>query len=287
MPRRILFATDGSASAKEAVRFLNALPLAEGTEIRVVSVMDPLIERLLEQVQPGELHFSRHMVHEAEKALARPGIEVNGVLRSGDPAHQILIAAQEMRADLLVLGSSGQTGIASFLLGSIARNVAKHAQCSVLIARGLRHSLASVVLASDGSSHAEEAVRFAAAFPLPAATSLNLVHVMRPQVPMMEMTGIADETMFEMLRDCEAQARSRGEGILASHHELLGERAGTATAEVRTGDPAREILALAEERDADLIIAGARGASMIEGLLTGSVADRLLGKASCSVLLVR
>ena len=41
------------------------------------------------------------------------------------------------------------------------------------------------------------------------------------------------------------------------------------------GDPATEILALAEERQADLILAGARGASFVEGLLMGSVADRL------------
>jgi nucleotide-binding universal stress UspA family protein len=52
------------------------------------------------------------------------------------------------------------------------------------------------------------------------------------------------------------------------------------------GDPADEILRLAEEREADLIVAGARGVSFLERLLVGSVADRLLKYADCSVLIV-
>src|SRR5205814_5380416 len=53
---------------------------------------------------------------------------------------------------------------------------------------------------------------------------------------------------------------------------------------VRDGDPAEEILKLAGEQDADLLIAGARGISALERLLVGSVADRLLKHAPCSVL---
>jgi nucleotide-binding universal stress UspA family protein len=55
---------------------------------------------------------------------------------------------------------------------------------------------------------------------------------------------------------------------------------------VRTGNPATEILELAERRRADLIVAGARGVSLLEGLLVGSVAERLLREARCSVLIV-
>jgi nucleotide-binding universal stress UspA family protein len=56
--------------------------------------------------------------------------------------------------------------------------------------------------------------------------------------------------------------------------------------ELLTGDPATEILRVAEERNADLVVAGARGVSLIERLLVGSVADRLLKEAPCSVLIV-
>ena len=59
-----------------------------------------------------------------------------------------------------------------------------------------------------------------------------------------------------------------------------------ASAVVRVGDPADEILHLATEQDADLILCGARGVSLIRGLLVGSVADRLLQSAATSVLIV-
>jgi nucleotide-binding universal stress UspA family protein len=58
------------------------------------------------------------------------------------------------------------------------------------------------------------------------------------------------------------------------------------TTAVREGDPASEIQAAAVEMGADLIVAGARGASLIRGLVVGSVADRLLRSREASVLLV-
>ena len=83
---------------------------------------------------------------------------------------------------------------------------------------------------------------------------------------------------------------------LPSEHELsqaLGALSPAGRAVLRKpvpavleGDPAGEVLRLAQTRGADLVIAGARGVSMIEGLLVGSVADRLLRKMPCSVLLV-
>ena len=58
-------------------------------------------------------------------------------------------------------------------------------------------------------------------------------------------------------------------------------------ADVRAGDPAEEILEVAEERQADVIVAGARGRSLIERRLVGNVSDRLLKHAASSVLIVR
>jgi len=70
-----------------------------------------------------------------------------------------------------------------------------------------------------------------------------------------------------------------------AHAELEGARRH-ASALVMEGDPAEEILSLAQEPRADLIILGARGASLIRGLVVGSVADRVLKSAPCSVLIV-
>ena len=61
---------------------------------------------------------------------------VKTAVREGDAADEILAAAHEFAADLIVVGSRGQTGLARFFAGSIARRVLRGATCSVLIARG-------------------------------------------------------------------------------------------------------------------------------------------------------
>ena len=72
--------------------------------------------------------------------LRREGIEAEPECREGDAATELLAAARAWRADLIVMGTHGRTGLARLLLGSVARNVLHHATCSVLITRAAEHS---------------------------------------------------------------------------------------------------------------------------------------------------
>jgi len=287
MLERILLATDGSESASAAARLLAGLPLAAGTEILVVCAVDPFIVALLDRVQEGEKHRARHLVRSVEQTLERPGVKVRGDLRAGNADHQILLAAKEFNADLIVLGSRGLTGLEGFLLGSVARNVAKHAPCSVLVARPASQALSAVVVGTDGSAHGARAVELAAQLPLPEGSSATVVRVLEPQNPMLDMFAIAEETLYDQLRAAEREERAQAEQALEGGRSVLEAAGKRAACEIRTGDPAAEILAVADERRADLLIVGARGNSPIQTLLTGSVADRVLANAKCSVLLVR
>lgn len=287
MFERILLAVDGSEAALDAGRLLAALPLAPGTAIEVVHVLDSYLEYLLESVNLGERHHAQRAMRAAEEVVRREGLAVSSTLRKGAVAHEILRAARELKADLIVLGSHGLSGLEGFLLGSVALNVVKHAPCSVLIGRTLRYHLANVVVGTDGSLPGEGALQLAAAFPLPAATLHTLVHVLRPQHALLELLAIGQEPLYDRLRNAELEEQTRAKALLAAGQKLLLSSGKEAEPVLRTGDPASEILAVIEEQRADLVIVGARGASLVEGLLTGSVADRLLAKAECSVLLAR
>ena len=61
---------------------------------------------------------------------------VSTSVREGDAGDQILAAAHDFAADLIVVGSRGQTGLARIFAGSVARRVLLEARCSVLVARG-------------------------------------------------------------------------------------------------------------------------------------------------------
>lgn len=282
---RILLATDGSESAAAAARFLAALPLPPGTSIHVVTVVDGLIENLLEHVQQGQRDHARQIVEEAGAILRKDGITVTGAVRTGQPAHEIIRAAEELDADLVVVGSQGRTGLEGLLLGSVARNVAKHARRPVLVARastGLRH----IVLATDGSPPASEAAAYLAGVPLPDGTGVTVVNVQHTIPPYFGLAGMEDPTALAAIAAWEAQSQETATEWVEAARASLAREGRHVDIELRKGDPGTEILAVAEERQADLIVAGARGGSLIEDLFVGSVAERLLRFAHCSVLLV-
>jgi len=283
---RILFASDGSPHAEAAHQFLKVLELPAGSALRLVTVLDAETWQLPESLRGAEHEWARRIQDHAAAELDREGVEISRATPRGRPAYEVIAAAEEFGADLLVVGSPALTGLEGFLLGSVARNVAKHAGRPALVARAPRNSVRKVVLAVDESQHAAHAADFAARLPLPAAAEILVVNVVRPYDP---YPGLVPDDPAGFRREVEAvrrRLRKTAEELVLGARARLESGGKRAASEVREGDPATEILKLAAEQEADLIVAGARGISVIQGLLVGSVADRLLKKAPCSLLIV-
>jgi nucleotide-binding universal stress UspA family protein len=290
---KILVATDGSEEAGVACGFLRTLPLPSGSTVQVISVIDDSAFNgyesfwtVVEQFRSAEDARANRALQEATEILTRPGLEVTTAIRAGHVVKEILLAAEDMDADLVVVGSKGLTGLEGFLMGSVARAVAKGCWRPVLIARQPRHNVCETLVATDGSEHADNAVRFAARLPLPMGAERTLVHVVRPYHPFPDYFLLDPREHRAAVEAVRRKQEEVGAGLLAEarqHLVVAGQPAGT---ELRVGDPATEILRMAEERNVDLIVAGARGVSLMEGLWMGSVADRLLKDARCSVLIV-
>ena len=137
--------TDGSDTAKEAVRQATDLARRLEAKIHVVSAYEPVPESRLreerEQV-PGDLQWMINpredvsaTLEEAAKGIREQGVDVETHAREGDPADAILDVAEEQGADLIVVGNTGMTGAKRFLLGSVPNKVSHHAPCSVMIIR--------------------------------------------------------------------------------------------------------------------------------------------------------
>jgi nucleotide-binding universal stress UspA family protein len=284
-PARILFATDGSSCSQDAAAVLAALPLPPGTWIHVLLVVDPFVDGTLEALGPGRGQRAAEMLDIAAAPLRRAGWDVSVSLRVGDADHQLLLTAAEDETDLIVLGSHGRTGLPRLLIGSVAESVAHHARCPVLVARAPRGGPKRVVLAVDASEHSRQATELLAGLPLPEGTEVQVLHITRPLFAATELGGVGDALLLQSRRYEEEERMGEARRLVEAAAERL-ERAGKkATPVVQSGDAAAQILASAEH--ADLIVAGARGDSRFRNLLVGSVADRLLRKAGCSVLLVR
>ena len=141
----MVFGTDGSETAKEAVRQATELAGRQRAKVHLVSAYEPVSESRLRDEReqaPGDLQWMvspredvSTSLEEAAVVLRELGVEVETHAREGDPADAILDVAEERSADLIVVGNKGMTGARRFLLGSVPNKVSHHAPCSVLIIR--------------------------------------------------------------------------------------------------------------------------------------------------------
>ena len=141
-------------------------------------------------------------------------------------------------------------------------------------------TLRTVLCPTDFSDVSARAETYAAALARHYDASLHLLHV-DPPMPVMAPYGEipVDARMFEEQREvAEAELVKAGERA----------RAGGLTVEttMKGGHPAREILALADRAQADMLVIGTHGRGGVEHLLLGSVAEKIMRKAACPVLVV-
>jgi nucleotide-binding universal stress UspA family protein len=142
----ILVGTDGSDTARTALRQAIALAGQSGARLQIVSAYEPVSGRRPRNRQievPKDLEWMVNprgevlaVLQAAQDEASRAGVgEVETFARQGDAADAILDVAEEQHSDLIVVGNKGMTGAKRFLLGSVPNRVSHHAPCSVLIVR--------------------------------------------------------------------------------------------------------------------------------------------------------
>jgi nucleotide-binding universal stress UspA family protein len=131
----IVVGTDGSETAREAVRQATRLAATVGARIELVSAYEPVSDSGPDGWSVSPRDVVERALREAAEEIAAAGVEVTTYARQGDPAAALLDVAEERRADLVVVGNKGMTGADRFLLGSVPNKVTHHAPCSVLVIR--------------------------------------------------------------------------------------------------------------------------------------------------------
>jgi nucleotide-binding universal stress UspA family protein len=141
---RILVGDDGSKCAAAAVELVRRWSALHRAKVRVLSVSDHDALRapwFRGEVRPETVNAAAAQAHAAREALAQAtastlrgaGMQAEALVQDGGPAHRLIEAAADWDADLIVVGSRGETGLERLLVGSVSRAVLYHAPCSVLI----------------------------------------------------------------------------------------------------------------------------------------------------------
>jgi len=287
-PRRILVATDFSECGDRAVHAAVVLCRHFEAELHLSHALEvpiPLFEPYAVSV-PAEFVAAAREV--AEKKLASAFETARAAGLSGDthlgevPAAPCIVEhADQIGADWIVLGTHGHTGLKHVLLGSVAERVVRESKVPVFTVKGSesfrlpRVLVVGVDFSEDSDGSLAAAVLLAREF----GASLHLVHALDLRIPYVTPYEITiPEALIESAHaDATRRLEKAAQGI-----------EGVA-AEIRVcSAPAHEALCeAAEEVGAGLIVTGSRGLSGLKHALLGSVAERTLRHAPCSVLTVK
>jgi nucleotide-binding universal stress UspA family protein len=221
-------------------------------------------------------------------ALSRAeGVRTRLSLAEGPAVSAILSAAASDASSLICLGTHGREGVERLVLGSVAEKVLRKSPCPVLtVSQGREEqarqpaSFASILCAVDFSTLSLKAVEYCLSLAQEAGGRLVLFNAVEwlPEEPLWE-----GATSLEDYRDrMEEEVRKRLADIVPREVRNWCE----VDTVVRSGKPYREILALASERKADLIVMGVRGRNPLDIMLFGSTAQHVVRHAECPVLTI-
>lgn len=302
----ILIATDGSEDAGNALNFLLRFPLPRKSKMTVLSVVDdiPLLPAELDalnEVQVESLQLAnQRLKQEAEELVTRESMRLredgwpsDSMVRNGNPVNEVLRVAEEIDADLIVMGSHGVGMARRFLLGSVSERVLEHAHCSVMIVKseaGKRKDEAAepgaerprrIMLAYDGSDSSREALELCASLPLEQDSEVSAIYVM----PL--ITAYRQDVRQHINSIWLEKERVMREELENAVRSCSWTTPDVSTQVREAANVSEEILNAAEQAGADMIMFGCKDKSAVRRFLLGSITRRLSRYAKCTVWAVR
>ncbi len=265
---KIVVAYNQTSDAECALGWASEIALTVPAEVHLVNsvhlqaVPSHASAQVVEQLIATSSREASAMLKNAADALRARGLVAFEHVRNWLPVETILDKALEVGAELIVIGQRGAGKLKRLLIGTVSTEVVRLAPCSVLVT-GNHPPLGpmrKVLVAVDGSSHSVRALRSAHTF-FPKA-EIVAMHVRSPGAPSAE----------PILRDAVGAAGLAGLNV---------------TTRDVAGDPAMELMAELKRGGHHMIVMGRRGLGLLEGLLVGSVSEKLLQLAPCPVLLAK
>ncbi|MFC3959313.1 universal stress protein [Halovivax cerinus] len=207
---------------------------------------------------------------DARERATNAAVTVDDELVQGDPRHEIVAAAE--RADLVVMGTHGRSGIDAYLLGSVTEHVVRTTEMPVVTVREAAtwtYPHERVLVPFDGSPHARDALDLARRVAADTGATLHLL-------------GVVDEPTFGAFGSSTGAEDAR---------DLLDNAAadvGDVSVETRveSGAVPETIRTVATDAGVDLIVMGTHGRQGVNERLLGSTTDRVLRSAPVPVLTI-
>lgn len=240
--------------------------------------------------EPYLLELERRLEEEEARREIFEGCRIQPkLLYHGYPEEALGHYTHEVGADLVIVATHGHSGLGYFFLGSFTQKLVRHSPAPVLTYRvgdeagqalGFKHVVVPFDF-SENSTVVVPAVRFLSENFGSKFTFLYSVEPV-PQFVEMPTEAVFSTYFFRALEEAPDRARDHFAEIRKKHLEGID-----ADLEVCHGIPHKEILQFVKKTSADLVLMATHGWTGLKHYLLGSVAEKVLHKASCSVLTVR
>jgi nucleotide-binding universal stress UspA family protein len=294
---RILCPVDLSEFSRHALR--HALALAEWYEAQVTvchvySAPQPLLPvtgmpgnvPLPPPAQPDEI--AEDVRRFCTSALQDSGESVKIVVREGNAAKEIALLAEQLPADLLVLGTHGRSGFERLFLGSVAEKVLRTTHAPVMtipppVTQPGPALYKTILCPLDFSDASRRALDFALSLAQEADARLILLHVIENLLGEAGASEMGHLSVSEYDRYLEQDA-------IARLNSVVPEAASVWSApeeQVRKGRAYREILKVAKDEGVELIVMGVQGKGALTRLFFGSTTHHVIREAGCPILTIR
>lgn len=265
----LLLATDRSVFSEGAVR--EAINFAKKCSSRlfITSVLEtnPQYETIGADVyNKEEREALRHLEAIRTRAFQEGVASCEAALHySDEPYRTIVDQAAEKKADMIIIGRRGRSGLMKVLMGQVAAKVIAHASCKVLVVpKAARIECRAILVATDGSEHALAAALEAICIAKRCGSHVIALSAAHSENEMEEAKANAAR-VIEMARSEGMQAEAITP--IGRSHDVIIETAGG--------------------RGVDLIVMGTYGKTGIKKILMGSSTEKVIGRAGCAVLVAR
>jgi len=293
--RHLLVPLDGSSLAEAVLPAVASLAARLGTAVTLLHVR--------ERRAPATIHGARHLtdldeaeryLEAVERSLGLRGCPVTRHVHSSeedDVAQAIVQHAEEFRADLIVLSTHGRGGLRGLVMGSIAQRVLQQGTAPVFLVHPAGRAptafaCRTILVPLDGSAAHESALDAAVKLARAHGARLHLVIVVPTPVTLPGDTAAAGVMMplaTSALLDLATEGAAQYVGCLVERLKLAGVEA---TAQVRRGEPAANLVEAAEQVGADLLTMATHGRSGLSAFWEGSVSAKVLTRSGRPVILV-
>lgn len=288
---KIMIALDGSAASDASIQEAAARSWPAHSEFSLITAVDPFFFVRSPMLLAEAKKASQEVLDESAEKLKAAGWPTTTKIVLENPRHVIYKAAEDWKADLILLGSRGRSTVKRLLLGSTAQAILRHAHCAVEIVRAARVKAADsgngmrILIPTDGSDCAAKALKSVAARPWREGAQFQVVSC--PEFPVLlgEYPLFAMDHVNEMTKDSEEHSRRAAEESTS-----ILKRSGLdvqTEVTVPNDTPSNAILSAAESWKADLIVIGSHGRRGFDRLVLGSVSESVAMHAKCSVEVVR